>query len=254
MTRSYRQGALFGLIALLLTANPSVVCAVDNGPLPPYELGKKPFWLIVRHDNTPMYAAPSEGAKIVHRWEKGRYFSNRQILAPQTIDPLGENSAQWIQLKGLEWTYPSGWVRRRDFLSPAEFKRVERWPIKTFFLQFGDAYKMYRFEPDGTAYAFESPAPELGVQPNGYVMVAEGIVYIGGTPTGYDGPLDMFYHEEQGLMCPGGRKDCKAFLATPAGQYWRQTQFTQEEMDTFFKAKAEGRPPPKIRYNDGLPE
>jgi hypothetical protein len=164
---------------------------------------------------------------------KGGVFGPSLIVSPSAIDKYGANSEQWLELKGYPNSYPHGWVRRRDFLSDVEFKkRVERWPIKSYRMDWGEHYLYCRFEPDGHTKITVPSEKKTKWEEAGYITVADGMISSG---------CGLFlYDENKGIRCPD---------LLPGS-----TCFTQEEMDTFLKAKAEGRQPPKIQYNDGFPD
>lgn len=197
------------------------------------QLEKDFVFLYVKNAETPIYAAPSPDAPVVHRLWKGRQFGSRGILSPDKIDKFGRKSDQLIELKGYPNDVPHGWVRRSDFVSNAEFKRVERWPIKSYRMDWGEEYLYCRFKPDGHTKSKLS-SENAKWEDAGYIVSADGMLLsrCGGLST-------LLYDENRGIRCPE---------LVP-----RSTCFTQEEMDAFFKAKADHRQPPKIIYGDGLP-
>jgi len=192
-------------------------------------LGKDTFELYVRTEGASVHVYPSVDAPVVSRLNKGMYYYQSHIVSPTAIDKYGAQSEQWIELKGYSDSNSHGWVHRRDFVTSIEFKPVERWPVKTYRADWGEQYLYCRFEPDGRTEKMLSLENKSQWKDTGYITISDGIVL--------SGCGIYLYDEKKGIRCPD---------ILPGS-----TCFTQEEINTFLKAKSEGRQPPKITYDDG---
>lgn len=220
---------------------PAVADALDNSELY-YPRGVSIF---VKKDSTPLRSTPSLNSPVVTYVDRTS-ISRGNIISPLRIPKGGIDQNLWIQVGPGDVGERGGWLLRKDVLTPDEFEPVKIWSIKTYSRDFGDSELLFRFTPDGHVKMLSTrygDPEKIGKWISyGVILHKNGILLL---PQWGN---FAFYDEKNKIICDIPIN--ASILSRKSQEYCRDrtTYFTDAEIKAYLKAKAEGRPLPKIAY------